>query len=110
MRMIRNRCRITVRGPGIQLVLSMRPAESVPSPARARPAPTHSLRRLRMALGTWVAIEATAQSEAIAARAIEAAYAEVCEAARPEHPGRGGSDPARSTPGGLRRSTSQASA
>src|SRR5256885_8757963 len=36
MRMIRNRCRIPVRGPGVQLVLSMRPAESVPSPARAR--------------------------------------------------------------------------
>jgi len=73
----------------------MRPAESVPSPARAHRAPAHSLRRLRVALGTWVAIEATAESEAVAARAIEAAYAEVCEVERRMHPEREGSDIAR---------------
>jgi len=73
----------------------MRPAESVPSPARARRAPTHSLRRLRVALGTWVAIEATAESEAVAARAIEAACAEVWEVERRMHPARAGSDIAR---------------
>src|SRR6266404_7393773 len=86
MRMIRNRCRITVRGPGVQLVFSMRRAESVP---------THSLRRLRVGLVTWVAIEATAESEGVAARAIEAAYAEVCEVERRMHPEREGSDIAR---------------
>src|SRR6195256_5816801 len=95
MRMIRNRCRITARGPGVQLVLSMRPAESVPSPARARPETAHSLRRLRVALGTWVAIEATAESEAVAAGAIEAAYAAVWEVERRMHPEREGSDIAR---------------
>ena len=67
----------------------MRPAESVPSPA---PAPAHSLRRLRVALGTWVAIEATAESEAVAAGAIEAAYAEISEVQRRMHPERVGSD------------------
>src|SRR5260370_15027516 len=95
MRMIRNRCRITVGGPGVQLVLSMHPPESVPSPARAHRVPTHSLRRLRVALGTWVAIEATAESEAVAARAIEAAYAAVCEVERRMHPELEGSDIAR---------------
>jgi FAD:protein FMN transferase len=73
----------------------MRPTESVPSPARARLAPTHSLRRLRVALGTWVAFEATAESEAIAAGAIEVAFAEVCEVERRMHPEREGSDLAR---------------
>jgi thiamine biosynthesis lipoprotein len=102
MRMIRNRCRITVRGPGVQLVLSKPSAESVPSPARARPAPAHSLRRLRVALGTWVAIEASAQSEAIAAGAIEAAYAAVCEVERRMHPEREGSDIVRINSAALR--------
>src|SRR5882762_5760499 len=102
MRMIRNRCRITVGGPGIQLVLCMRPAESVPSPARAHGAPAHSLRRLRVVLGTWVAIEATAESEAVAARAIEAAYAAVCEVERRMHPEREGSDIARINSAALR--------
>ena len=73
----------------------MRSAEPVPSPACAGPAPGHSLRRLRVALGTWVAIEATAQSEATAADAIEAAYAALSEVERRMHPERAGSDIAR---------------
>jgi FAD:protein FMN transferase len=74
----------------------MRPAESVPSPARPqRPAPVRSLRRLRVALGTWVAIEATAGSEATAAGAIEAAYGAISEVERRMHPEREGSDIAR---------------
>lgn len=82
----------------------MRPAESVPSPARARLAPAHSLRRLRVALGTWVAIEATAESETTVAGAIEAAYAEISEVERRMHPEREGSDIARinSAPLGVR--------
>src|SRR2546430_16243419 len=73
----------------------MRSAEPVPSPACAGPAPGHSLRRLRVALGTWVAIEATAQSEATAADAIEAAYAPASGAERRLPPERAGSDIAR---------------
>src|SRR5205809_849688 len=70
-------------------------ADSVPSPAGLQgPAPAR-LRRLRVALGTWVAIEATADSEAIAAGAIEAAFAAVSEVERCMHPEREGSDIAR---------------
>src|SRR3984893_9525970 len=71
-------------------------AESVPSPARPCGAASgRSLRRLRVALGTWVAIEATAESEATAACAIEAAFAAVSEVERRMHPEREGSDIAR---------------
>ncbi len=73
-------------------------AESVPSPASpgcARAACAGSLRRLRVALGTWVAIEATAESEATAVRAIEAAFAAVAQVERRMHPERAGSDIAR---------------
>src|SRR5256884_8960608 len=73
----------------------MRSAESAPSPACAGPAPGHRLRRLRVALGTWVAIEASAQSEATAAEAIEAAYAALTEVERRMHPEREGSEVAR---------------
>ena len=70
-------------------------ADSVPSPAGLQgPAPAR-LRRLRVALGTWVAIEATADSEAIAAGAIEEAFAAVSEVERCMHPEREGSDIAR---------------
>ena len=73
----------------------MRSAESAPSPACAGPALGHRLRRLRVALGTWVAIEASAQSEATAAKAIEAAYAALTEVERRMHPEREGSEVAR---------------
>jgi thiamine biosynthesis lipoprotein len=46
-------------------------------------------------MGTWVAIEAAAESEATAAGAIEAAFAAVSEVARRMHPEREGSDIAR---------------
>ncbi len=70
-------------------------ADSVPSPACLQgPAPAR-LRRLRVALGTWVAIDATADSEAIAAGAIEAAFAAVSEVERCMPPEREGSDIAR---------------
>src|ERR1700719_4393585 len=84
-------------------------AESVPSPAspaRARePAFGGSLRRLRVAMGTWVAIEATAESEATAAGALEAAFAGVSEVERRMHPAREGSDIARINSAPLRVQT-----
>jgi thiamine biosynthesis lipoprotein len=46
-------------------------------------------------MGTWVAIEATAESEAVAARAIEAAFAAFATVERCMHPTRAGSDVAR---------------
>src|SRR3984893_12125230 len=99
MRMIRNCCRITVRGPGVQLVRPMLSAELVSSPASPacarEPASAGHLRRLRIALGTWVAIEATAESEVTAVCAIEAAFAAVSQVERRMHPEREGSDIAR---------------
>src|SRR5256885_2664848 len=84
---------------------SSRPAESAPSPACAAPAPGCRLRRLRVALGTWVAIEASAPSEAAAAQAIEAAYAALAEVERRMHPEREGSDIARINSAPLRAHT-----
>jgi FAD:protein FMN transferase len=69
---------------------------SMPSPACARrTAPGRPLRRLRIAMGTWVAIEAAAESDATAAGALEAAFAAVAEVERRMHPEREGSDIAR---------------
>jgi FAD:protein FMN transferase len=48
-----------------------------------------------MAMGTWVAIEATAESPTVVATAIEAAFAAVAEVERRMHPTRAGSDLAR---------------
>src|SRR5256885_2735254 len=76
----------------------MRSAESAPSPGCR-------LRRLRVALGTWVAIEASAPSEAAAAQAIEAAYAALAEVERRMHPEREGSDIARINSAPLRAHT-----
>jgi thiamine biosynthesis lipoprotein len=73
----------------------MHSVESMPSPACTGPTPGRRLRRLRIALGTWVAIEAVAESEATAAGAIEAAFAAVSEVERRMHPEREGSDIAR---------------
>ena len=53
-------------------------------------------------MGTWVAIEASAESEAVAAGAIEAAYAEILEVERRMHPEREGSDIARINSAALR--------
>ena len=50
------------------------------------------LSRLRIAMGTWVAIEATAASSDVAAKAIEAAFAAVLEIDRTLHPWRADSD------------------
>jgi thiamine biosynthesis lipoprotein len=46
-------------------------------------------------MGTWVAIEATAESETVAAKALEAAFAAFTEVERRMHPTRAGSDVAR---------------
>jgi thiamine biosynthesis lipoprotein len=75
-------------------VQPMHSAGSRPSPAGPR-GPAPSLGRLRLAMGTWVAIEATAESEPTVARAIEAAFAAVSEVERRMHPEREGSDLAR---------------
>lgn len=81
-------------------------AESMPSPACARrTGPARPLRRLRLALGTWVAIEAAAESEATAAGALEAAFAAVSEVERRMHPEREGSDIARINSAPLRVQT-----
>jgi thiamine biosynthesis lipoprotein len=53
------------------------------------------VRRLRQALGTWVAIEATATTDQEALRGLEAAYLTISELGRVLHPGREGSDLAR---------------
>ena len=83
----------------------MHSVESMPSPACAGPTPGLRLRRLRIALGTWVAIEAVAESEATAAGAIEAAFAAVSEVERRMHPEREGSDIARINSAPLRVQT-----
>jgi thiamine biosynthesis lipoprotein len=53
------------------------------------------VRRLRIALGTWIALEATAASDTAARGAIESAYAAIAELAWRLHPLRNGSDVAR---------------
>jgi FAD:protein FMN transferase len=78
-------------------------ATSLPSPLiaahletpAAESTPGHAVRRLRVALGTWIALEATAASESAALTAIEGAYAAVAEIAWRLHPLREGSDLAR---------------
>jgi thiamine biosynthesis lipoprotein len=50
------------------------------------------VRRLRLALGTWLALEASGPSAERAGRAIDAACAAVAEVERHMHPGRHGSD------------------
>jgi FAD:protein FMN transferase len=59
----------------------------------ARLPPPH--RRLRIALGTWVAIEASAPDGERAAAAIEAAFGAIAKVERRMHPTREGSDLAR---------------
>lgn len=73
----------------------------------ARPSLRHthqrpSSRRLRIALGTWVAVEASAGTPAEEEVAIDAAYAAIAEVDRRMHPHREDSDVARinSTPAG----------
>ena len=74
-------------------MLSAESVSSPASPACARePASAGHLRRLRVALGTWVAIEAVAESEVTAVCAIEAAFAAVLQVERRMHPEREGSD------------------
>jgi thiamine biosynthesis lipoprotein len=50
---------------------------------------------MRMSMGTWVAIEATAESETVAAKALEAAFAAFAAIEQRMHPTRAGSDVAR---------------
>jgi len=68
-----------------------------PTLGRARPQAPSEVRaqRLRVALGTWVTIEATAVTEALAITAIEAAYRAIAEVDWRMHPRREGSDLAR---------------
>jgi FAD:protein FMN transferase len=53
---------------------------------------SHSVSRLRVALGTLVAIDAEAGSETLALQGIAAAFAAVCTVERLMHPARPGSD------------------
>src|SRR5207302_439883 len=96
MRMILNCHRIAVRDPTFNLpALAPVRARELPSvPPRAPPG-TSSFRRMRLGMGTWVAIEATAESETVAARAIEAAFAAFAAVEQRMHPTRAGSDVAR---------------
>jgi thiamine biosynthesis lipoprotein len=64
-------------------------------PADALPALVHRAQRMRVEMGTWVAIEACAAQEAAVQRGIEAAFAQVAEISRTLHPGRPESDVAR---------------
>jgi thiamine biosynthesis lipoprotein len=63
--------------------------------ARSTPPPPATLRRLRIALGTGVAIEATAESTEAAQDGLESAFAAVEKIDRLMHPRRDGSDLAR---------------
>ena len=71
----------------------------VPRPTLSRTGPQVPsgvrMQRLRLALGTWVTIEATAATEASAVTGIEAAYWAIAEVERRMHPSREGSDLAR---------------
>ena len=60
--------------------------------AAGLPAARASSRRLRISLGTWIAIEAAADSAPAEQAAIDAAYAAIAEVDRRMHPHRAGSD------------------
>lgn len=65
----------------------------VPTPVRPEPpASPHTLRRLRTAMGTWVAIEAGAGSAAQARAGTESAFAAIRDVEWCMHPHRSGSD------------------
>jgi thiamine biosynthesis lipoprotein len=72
----------------------MAPALLRPSAPETPPAPA-TLTRVRIALGTSLAIEAAADSEDAARAAVEAAFAAASEVERRMHPHRPGSDVAR---------------
>jgi thiamine biosynthesis lipoprotein len=61
-------------------------------PPREPGAPEVQVQRLRPAMGTWVAIEATAATASVAVAAIESAFQAVAEAEFRLHPHREGSD------------------
>ena len=65
---------------------------ALPGPPPTGPS---AIRRLRIALGTWVAIEATASSAAAALSGAEAAFAAIAQVDWRMHPTRRGSDLAR---------------
>lgn len=64
-------------------------------PTDATPPAGHSARRMRIAMGTWVAIEAHAAHEAAVQHGIEAAFAQVAQLSLTLHPSLAGSDVAR---------------
>ena len=61
----------------------------------------HTEQRLRIAMGTWVAIEATHERPSALLPAIDAAFAAVLEIERLMHPSRAGSDVARINAGAI---------
>ena len=67
-------------------------AAPAPVPASENPAGLASVGRLRPALGTWLALEASAVTEGLALAALEAAFAAVAEVEGLMHPERPGSD------------------
>ena len=68
----------------------------MPNSSRAHePAQQASIKRLRLALGTFVAVEAVSATPELAAAALEAAYAAIEEVSRRMRPGTAGSDLAR---------------
>ena len=75
------------------------PSGVVPHPTsghtRAQEPSAVCVQRLRVALGTWVTIEATAPTELLAVTGIEAAYRAIAEVELRMHPRREGSDLAR---------------
>src|ERR1700761_1545065 len=76
----------------------LEPFAPVPQAARLAPTPvppSRKARRLRVALGTFVAVEATSISTCAAETAVEAAFAALSEVERRLHPRSAGSDLAR---------------
>lgn len=90
-------------GESTGIVGSVSPQSSIACASRLRapviPAgsdvPDATVRRMRIAMGTFVAIEAAAPSETIASSAIEAAFAAIAEVEQRMHPSRAGSAVAR---------------
>jgi len=92
MRMILNYCIIPALPVGLPPAMKLLPQGR---PADARPAHAHSARRMRIEMGTWVAIEACARDEDTAQRGIVKAFAVVAGLSRTLHPTGPESDVAR---------------
>ena len=78
--------------PETPAIASRRPLPALPGAHRRPPAREAQVARLRPAMGTWVAVEATAATEVGAVAAVESAFAAIAVSERLFHPHRQGSD------------------